>query len=74
MENQHSSKVRIARLFLKLIPIPLIAMVVVERFTIPPVSLWATGGAIVLCAVALVLAHVGEVSFSQKNDRPNSSG
>jgi len=69
MENQHSSKVRIARFFLKLIPIPLIAMFVLERFTIPPVSLWAIGGAILLCAIALILAHIGEVSFSQKRNK-----
>ncbi len=71
MENQPLSKVKIARFFLKLIPIPLIAMVVVERFTIPPASLWAIGGAIFLCVIALILAHVGEVSFSPKTNEQN---
>ena len=66
MENQYSSKVRIARLLLKLIPIPIVALGIIERFTIPPVSLWAIGGVIFLCGIALILAYVGEVSFSQK--------
>jgi hypothetical protein len=73
MDNKYSSKVRVARFFLKLIPIPLVALGLLERFTIPPVSLWAIGGVIVLCGISLVLAHIGEVSFSRKNDRPNSS-
>ena len=62
MESQRSSKARIARFLLKLIPIPIVVLGILERFTIPPVSLWAIGGVIFLCVVALILVHVGEAS------------
>lgn len=66
MENHHSSKVKIARFFLKLIPIPIVGMAMLERFTIPPISLWAIFGVIVLCVIALILAYLGDVSFLPK--------
>jgi uncharacterized membrane protein len=66
MENPYSPKVKIARFLLKLMPIPIVAMAVLERFTIPPISLWAIFGVIVLCLIALILAYVGDVSFPPK--------
>jgi hypothetical protein len=66
MENHYSSKAKVARFLLKLMPIPIIGMALLERFTIPPVSLWAIFGVIIFCVVALILARVGDVSFSPK--------